>query len=731
MRTNVSRLPLERRAGRFVSVPAGVAFLLVVACSSGSSPPARVVSVDADIVAATAWTSDNVYVVTVPVRVVGPLAIAPGTLVLFWRGAELRAEGAITALGSAAAPIVFTSSADDGVKGDVNGDGAATAPAPGDWDGIALGAGGSTFDHCKFLFAGGGGGSALAVGDGVAATVTGSTFAHVGGKDDGMRSSPALDAKGAAAGTVIAGNTFFDNLAPVWIGAAVSLDDSNAFDDAAATPGAPKPNKYNGVFANAAGTETRVTGNVSWTLRKVPIVVGTSSEGAVDLGIDFGGHLTLGDGAVVKFQPPGILFSHQRGGALVEYLGGALTVGKGVVFTSIYDDAHGGDTDADPAPPAPTDWRGISLGSSGTTFDGAQVLYTGAGNFPALEIAHGASILVRNSTFAHHRPQPNLYSDPAPCLTKTPALLAVEAGPVTTITGNVFYDDVLPLGIGTAYSLDDSNVFENPAAPYGQRQPSECNGVVVSAPWNESAVSVRGDVVWSTAKVPIVVGRPGRATDLVVEAGASLTLDGAIVKFHVVDTKDAKLRVLAGGRLDVGDAVLTSVHDDAYGGDTNGDHGAVAPADGDWYGVSLDGACRAWPGMHYYGCTAPMPAPPSLALSAEPEAIPVGGIAKLRFTIGNPNAAELAGIAVVADFSPGLVVATPDGAESDCPTWNLWAPDGGISFTSQPLAAGAGCIFSVNVTATSAGVKEIGAATRSLQGGPGPRQSAVVTVGAE
>jgi hypothetical protein len=85
------------------------------------------------------------------------------------------------------------------------------------------------------------------------------------------------------------------------------------------------------------------------------------------------------------------------------------------------------------------------------------------------------------------------------------------------------------------------------------------------------------------AGVHLVTGRVS------VEVGNTLTIEaGAIVKFAA----DTELRVL--GALDVNgtqfqEVVFTSIKDDSFGGDTNGDGSTTAPAPGDWLGICFYG----------------------------------------------------------------------------------------------------------------------------------------------
>jgi RHS repeat-associated protein len=90
------------------------------------------------IVANTTWTTANSpYIIQSDVTVTNgaTLTIQPGVVVKFASGTNLYVSpgGTLQAVGTAPQPIYFTSLKDDSIVGDTNGDGSATAPAPGDW----------------------------------------------------------------------------------------------------------------------------------------------------------------------------------------------------------------------------------------------------------------------------------------------------------------------------------------------------------------------------------------------------------------------------------------------------------------------------------------------------------------------------------------------------------------------------------------------------------------------
>ena len=96
---------------------------------------------------------------------------------------------------------------------------------------------------------------------------------------------------------------------------------------------------------------------------------------------------------------------------------------------------------------------------------------------------------------------------------------------------------------------------------------------------------------------------------------------------------------------------------------------------------------------------------PSIAKSFTPSSVPFGGTSTMSFTITNPNAVALTGLAFSDTFPAGLVVASPPAVADTCGFASGLPVAGATSFSvgGGTVAASTSCIFEVHATAATPG----------------------------
>ena len=123
-------------------------------------------------------------------------------------------------------------------------------------------------------------------------------------------------------------------------------------------------------------------------------------------------------------------------------------------------------------------------------------------------------------------------------------------------------------------------------------------------------------------------------------------------------------------------------------------------------------------------------APPTTVIAFGAATISYGGTTTLTYTITNPNSgAGLAGISFTNTLPAGLVVSTPNGLSGACGgAVTATAGSGTITLSGGTLTAGSNCQIVVNVTGTTAGVKNNSVTVSATTAGAGTAANASVTV---
>ena len=315
-----------------------------------------------------------------------------------------------------------------------------------------------------------------------------------------------------------------------------------------------------------------IAGDTTWQQGKVYVVSGPLAVNAT---------LTLEGCAVVKFDGAEAGLDVGPGGKILA--NGVADCP--VVFTSMKDDASGGDTNQDgtATSPARRDWRSVALAADaapGSTFRYAKFLYAGAAaqgaKAAALDVRAGGTT-VDGCTFAHD-------GGGTP---ESPggALDAGQAQGTTQVTGSAFFDDDLPIVINQSMSLDATNTFSD-ATPGASSPASTYNGIFVA-----EGAGFTGTVTWGETEVAYVLPQRAGAATTSVNRGAVLALAKEVVvklprSGRIIVDGVLKVEGVSGTDKPV---VFTSIADDARPvdpSDTGGD-GATNPDDAKWSAIYM------------------------------------------------------------------------------------------------------------------------------------------------
>jgi hypothetical protein len=532
------------------------------------------------------WTSNNLYVVDgdLTITSTGALTIQAGTIVKIMPGFQILVQGQLALQGVSGNSVIFTSYLDDTVGGDT--DGSPALPAPFDWYGLTLnyGSGGATgsFQYATVRYAGAGLTIENESGSTVSPPIAHNTFEF---NQIGLD----LDAISGDIDSAVQANRFSKNDVGLRArsanqGQVIATLSDNEFDQNTFYPlymlGASFPAYSNNTFSNngyqgiAVGDAIALDGE--WV--KVPA---NPSPGALILPYVVDNYLSVEQETTL--QIPAGLVVKSGSSALMEVYGKLdvqSSVSEPVIFTSIHDDAYGGDTDGQVVDPASDPWSGLDLFylSGLTTDDFSHTIFRFA--FSGLMVDNGSdsefSPAIHHNTFAYNglginmlvggagniqaNVHDNLFSGNEYGVVAA-ASSSVTGNALPAIQNNTFEDNTTyPLALqGSVFPTYTGNTFSGNLHPaIGVQGSIHSDGEWTAVP-GEGGLNLPY-VLTGNYQIP-------KTRQLTIPAGTVVKSDGPALNVN------GALNAL-GTQLDR--VVFTSLKDNEYGGSTAADRPALA-----------------------------------------------------------------------------------------------------------------------------------------------------------
>jgi len=269
-----------------------------------------------------------------------------------------------------------------------------------------------------------------------------------------------------------------------------------------------------------------------------------------------------------------------------------------VVFTSFNDDSYGGDTNGDGnlSTPSPGDWGSIAIRNDleDTPIQNAKFRFgggdDGSGGDNGVLKLEGVSPVIRNCDFSDNE-NGVLVDEGSPTIEDcnfehgSNASIHVKADSTSTarptIANNSFSDVEWPVHQeGNSFPVYSGNDIDSSV---------EHKGILLSGTVDSDTLKTETlEKFQGASGVPYVIDGEFTITvnvTLDIEAGVVIKMQDSLSSLEVEG-------VLNPQGTEGSPVVFTSLKDDSYGGDTNGDGYKSTPSPGDWSGVNLNNDTR-------------------------------------------------------------------------------------------------------------------------------------------